>query len=68
MTTKTRVTYRVYKAWNDKWMLDTNKEVPYDSVDDVIQAVKALYKLEDKNLVDCIININGNDAIDLLIE
>lgn len=64
---KVQVRYSIDKTYNDKWRLNLTRATEYDTVEHVSEALKALYSLENLELVDVQLNLNGNEVVDIFI-
>ena len=66
-TEKKRVNYVIDKNWDDKWMLCISTQIEHDTPEQAMEALRAMYRLENLELVEVTVDVRGNEAVDLFL-
>lgn len=62
-----QVSYEIRKSYDDSWYLEVNSRIPLGSPDEGLTMAKALYVLEDKENIEAVVRVFGNEAVDLVL-
>jgi hypothetical protein len=65
---KIKVRYSIDKSYTDKWRLNMTRATEYDTVEDASEALRALYAMENLEQVDIILNLDGNEVVDIFMK
>jgi hypothetical protein len=65
---KHKVRYSIDKSYTDKWRLNITRHLEYDTVEHAIEALRAMYAMENLELVDVAVSLDGNEVVDIFMK